>query len=184
MVLFPVKLGLRGGIVGVAALVSSCGYHPAFSGTTPAYRLSVASAPLAVPQPEVLQAALAGARAELGRDGALAEGRGFPRLVIEVLRVDEVASGMAASVTANGVLPLARASAIGVTARAWVEDHAGDAHQRDTGDVRCVETVAQGADSVSGSVAVDEAGRAAGRRAGEGIARRALGMAEPGVEPM
>jgi hypothetical protein len=147
-------------------------------------RLTVASAPLAIPHPEVLQAVLAGVRAELGRDGALAAGTAFPRLVIEVLRVDEVVSGIAATPTAGGALPLGRGSTIGVTARAWIEERAGAAPERDTGDVRRIDTVAQDGDSVAGGVAVEEAGRAAGRRVGEALAKRALGIVEPAVEPM
>lgn len=185
IVLFPVKLGLGLPLVlGATALCGGCGYHAAFSGAAPSYRLSVVSAPLTIPHPEVLQATLAGVRAELGRDGALAAGQAFPRLVVEVLRVDEVASGIAAMPTSAGLVPLARASAVGVTARAWVEEKSGASPARDTGDVRCVETVAQDADPLAGSVAVEQAARAAGRRAGEAVARRALGMAEPSVEPM
>ena len=182
--MFPVKLGRRFVFALAAVLAAGCGYRAAFGGSEPAYRLTVASAPLAIPHPEVLQVALSGVRAELGRDGALRAGSAYPRLVVELLRVDEVASGIAATETGAGVLPLARASAVGVTARGWVEERAGAAPVRDTGDVRCVETVAQGGDPLAGGVAVDQAARAAGRRAGESVARRALGMAEPGVEPM
>lgn len=183
-VLFPVKLGLFSSVVVGATVLHGCGYHAAFGGTDSTLRLAVTSAPLSVPYPEVLQAALAGARAELGRDGALAAGVGFPRLVIEVLRVDEAASGIAATPTPGGTVPLARGSAIGVTARAWVEERAGAERERDTGDVRRVDTVAQDGNSLVGGVAVDQAARAAGRRVGEALAKRALGIVEPAVEPM
>lgn len=184
IVLFPVKLGLLLAFVLTAGAVAGCGYHTAFGGARPSYRLTVASAPLAVPHPEVLQAVLSGVRAELGRDGVLESGAAYPRLVVELLRVDEVASGIAATSTSRGTLPLARASAVGVAARAWIEERAGGPPARDTGDVRSVETVSQGDDPLSGSLAVGQAARAAGRRTGESLARRALGMAEPAVEPM
>jgi hypothetical protein len=184
IVLFPVKLGLLGLLVLTGAPLLGCGYHTAFGASGPSYRLTVASAPLGIPHPEVLQAVLSGVRAELGKDGALESGAGYPRLVVELLRVDEVAAGIAATSTARGSLPLGRASAIGVSGRGWIEEKPGNGPVRDTGDVRTVETVAQDEDALSGSLAFGQAARAAGRRTGESIARRALGMAEPGLEPM
>jgi hypothetical protein len=184
IVLFPVKLALLPTLMLASAPLVGCGYHTAFGASGPSYRLTVASAPLGIPHPEVLAAVLSGVRAELGKDGALESGSGYPRLVVELLRVDEVAAGIAATSTAQGTLPLGRASAIGVSARGWIEEKPGAGPARDTGDVRSVETVAQGDDSVSGSLAAGEAARTAGRRTGESVARRALGMAEPAVEPM
>jgi len=183
MVLFPVKLGLLSPVV-LAALCASCGYHAAYGRGEPHFRLSVSGSALASPHPEAIQAALAGARAELARSGALASGGGYPKLVVEVLRVDEVAAGIAATSSPGGTVPLARASAIGVSGHAWMVEREGAEPSRDTGDVRRLETVAQGEDSVGGDAAVRDAAISAARGLGEALARRALGIAEPSVAPM
>jgi hypothetical protein len=188
MLLFPVKLGhfrnfttALGSAVCVAA--SGCGYRPAYSAEAPV-RLSVAAAPASTPHLEAIQSAVAGARAELSRVGALQGGTGYPRMMIEVARVDEVAAGIESAFVDGTDRPLATASAIGVVARAWIVRGEGAEPERDTGDVRRVVTVAQGSDPVAGGYAYDAAVRAAARRTGEALARRVLGTAEPGVEPM
>jgi hypothetical protein len=182
--LFPVKLGPLWWLVPSAVLACGCGYRAAYGGDEPAYRLSVAGAALRVPFPEAAQAALAGARAEAAREGVLRGGTGYPRLVVEIVRVDELASGIARSDAPGGALPLGRASAIGVTGRAWVEEGPSSPPIRATGDVRRVETVAQSEDVLGGSLAAGEGARAAARRVGEALVKRALGIAEPSVEPM
>jgi hypothetical protein len=195
--LFPVKLGLfrdrpmHGGRLGrviVVAIASSlalgCGYHAAYGNDANARAFSLVAAPFTTPELEVVQSVLAGARTELSRIGALAPGSSYPELVVEVLRVDEVASGIRAAPTAGGVLPLAASSSVGVVIRGWVVEAPGAPPTRDTGDVRCVETVAQGGDPSRSAYAAEEGARAAGRRAGEIVTRRALGFAEPSVEPM
>jgi hypothetical protein len=129
---------------------------------------------------DVVQSVLAGTRAGLSAAGALRSGSGYPRVVVEVIRVDEVAEGIRD--TTSG--PLARGSGVGVTARAWLERFQGAGPERDTGDVRRVTTVAQDRDSERSANAFSDGGRAAGRRVGEALARRLLGEAEPSVEPM
>lgn len=162
--------------------VTSCGYRSPAS-TVPRDALCVDAAPLATPHIEALDAALAGARAELARHHAL-RSRGYPRLVVELVRVDELPSGILASEAAGGRLPLARGSEVGVVGRAYVVDTPGGPKLRDTGDVRRVETVAQGGDLVRGGVAYSEAVRAASRRLGAALVRRSLGQAEPALESM
>ena len=164
----------------VAANLPACGYRSAVMAPSYAGRLAVVAAPFATPHPEAAAAALFGAREELSSAGALG-GRPYPRLVIEVVRVDELPAGVSAS--AAGV-PLGRGSDIGVTAHGWIEDEVGAAPSHDTGDVRRVETVAQGTDAVQGSVSTAEAVRSAAREAGRAVARRALGRIEPAIEPM
>jgi hypothetical protein len=183
MMLFPVKLGPWSAIL-LAAVLTACGYRAAYGGGGPRFRLSVAGTALATPHPEAVQAALSGARAELARSGALSAGNGYPKLFVEVVRVDEVATGIAATSSARGVVPLGRASAIGVSGHAWIVEREGAEPSSDTGDVRRVETVAQGDSPIGGDAAVDQAATSAARALGEALARRALGIAEPSVAPM
>ena len=184
ILLFPVKLGPRSQVV-LAALAaahaSGCGYRSAVM-MTPSYegRLSVVAAPFFTPHPEAAASALFGAREELSSAGALG-GQRYPRLVVEVVRVDELPAGIAAP---EGGLPLGRGSDVGVTAHGWIEAEEGSPPSHDTGDVRRVETVAQGSDPVAASVAAADAVRSAAREAGRAVARRALGLAEPAIEPM
>ena len=185
MLLFPVKLGRRFRFVHRAlvatAIVSSgaCGYRSAVD-RPPGERLAVVAAPFKTPHAEAVQEVLNGAREELARAEALGSG-GFPRLVVELVRVDELPVGIQAPAAQS---PLGRGSDVGVTARAWVEEREGAPPSRDTGDVRRVETVAQAADTVSSSLAAGDAIRAAARRLGRALALRALGMPEPSIEPM
>ena len=157
-----------------------CGYRSPYDAASVA-RLSVAPAPMKTPHFEALQAALSGVRAGLSQAGALESGTSFPRVVVEVLRVDEVAAGIQA---ADGELPLARGSAVGVVARAWIVRGPGGEPDNATGDVRRVEYVGQGSEPMTGEYAYTSAVRSAARRVGEALARRILGAAEPGNDPM
>ena len=180
--MFPVKLGplVRVVIAGLGVpAANGCGYR---SANTPSVegRLSVVEAPFATPHPEAGAEAVFGAREALSSAGVLGAVR-FPRLVVEVVRVDELPAGIVAPTPGA---PIGRGADVGVTARGWIEEHEGDAPSSDTGDVRRVETVGQGSDPVAASVSVGDGIRAAAREAGRAVARRALGIAEPAIEPM
>jgi hypothetical protein len=123
--------------------------------------------------------ATAGAREELSKAGILQSGNRHPRLVIELLRIDEGSSGIAA-----GDTPLARGSTVGVTGRAWVEESAGGEPVRDSGDLRRVEWISSGPTSRDDAVRHENALRVAARRLGRSLALRVLGAPEPAVEPM
>lgn len=172
----------------IAALVSAsagCGYAPAYGGQNARVSLSVVPAPPKVSDPGAIDAALSGARAELSRAGALRAGGGYPRMVVELLRIDELASGIAAAAQpGGGALPLARGESVGVVGRAWVLSAPGAEPTRDTGDVRRVEHAAGEADPRVDSLAHDSSVRAAAGELGRALARRVLGEPEPTVEPM
>ncbi len=183
ILLFPVKLGPPFRIVLAALFVvhaPACGYRSAVMTASHPGRLSVVGAPFGTPHPEAAAAALFGAREELSSAGVLGN-RAYPRLVIEVVRVDELPAGIAAQ---PGGSPLGRGSDVGVTARGWIEDSETSAPAHDTGDVRRVETVGLGSDAIQGSVSAAEAIRSAATEAGRAVARRALGRIEPAIEPM
>lgn len=182
--LFPVKLGPL--IFIVLSGLGSCGYAPAYQAATKEReRFSVTAAPHKVPQMDVVQMVLAGVRAELSRAGAARPGAGYPRVVVEVLRVDERSSGIAAvrPNPAAGPVPMARGSTIAVLARAWIERAAGSS-ERDTGDMSRVENYGADADTELEVVNHDQALRSAARRLGHALGRRILFEPEPNTDPM
>jgi len=121
---------------------------------------------------------LAGARQELSRAGVLQPGDEYPRFVVQVLRIDEESSG----IMAPDDVPRARGSAVGVVARAWVEDQPGSERTRDSGDLRRIEWVSSGATPGDDALRHSSALRVAGRRLGQSLARRVLGEPEPALE--
>jgi hypothetical protein len=176
-------------------MAAGCGYAPAYGGERPHQRLTVVVSAPGIPQAFVVHEVVAGARQELSRAGVLQPGSGYPRFVVQVLRVDEASSGIVApdgQVSGRGAspglpdeeTPLARGSAVGVVARAWVEEGPSAARQRDSGDLRRVEWVSAGAVAADDAVRHDGALRLAGRRLGQALARRVLGDPEPAREPM
>jgi hypothetical protein len=170
----------------VSSSLAGCGYAPAYGGQYASERLCVVPAPPKVSDPDALQAALTGARSELSRAGALRTGGGYPRMVVELLRIDELSSGIAAvpAQPGAGAMPLARGENIGVVGRAWVQGAPGAEPTRDTGDVRRVEHAAGEQDPRVDALARDGSVRAAAGELGRALARRVLGEPEPTVEPM
>jgi hypothetical protein len=186
ILLFPVKLGhwrRLGGGFGLALAVltaGACGYR-SLASTEPADRLCVLAAPGKVPYPSAAGAALDGARAELARHGALRESREYPCLVLEILRVDEVAVGATAQPTASGEQPRARGTDVAVLARGWVLASVEGETSRDTGDVRRSVGV-EVTSGVPDSTRHDRAVTAAAHQTGQAIARSALGFPVPADE--
>ena len=184
-------------------LTAACGYRPLYGGTAAGgagrdgARLHVVLVRSVVPDAIASDEVVSGAREELAREGALAAGDGYPRLEIEVLRLDESSDGIAAERPSAGgpLAPRARGTEVGVVARAWVVTAAGAEPQRDTGDVRALDLV--GTDAVGGSAFGGGGGggggalsapaerrdafrhadavRAAARRVGVRLAQRVLG---------
>lgn len=137
------------------------------------------------PETGALGAALQGLRGELARAGVLRGGTGYPRVMVELVRVDERATLVALERDETGGLlsPQGQGSLVGVTARAWVLPAPGAPPRSDTGDVRRTAGFAfhpePGRDTVVRESALQSAGRATGRALG----RRILGEIEPGREP-
>ncbi|HEY5958254.1 MAG TPA: hypothetical protein VIV60_16935 [Polyangiaceae bacterium] len=161
-----------------------CGYHPAYGGPRPSGRLTVVAAPSRAPEGGALAALLSGVRGELSRAGVLAPGSAYPRLVVELVRVDERGTAQTLLRQADGnQLPIASGALVGVTARAWVESEPSRV-ERDSGDIR--RTAAFGTEANAGlDAATREAAlQSAGRATGEAIGRRVLGEVEVTQEPM
>lgn len=156
----------------VLLLLASCGYQPVHEARGDE-RLSVALATSMIPDAAVSDEVLAGMREELAKNGALASSSSaYPRCEIEVLRADEASEGIAA---VDGQ-PNARATRVGIVARAWIVRSKDGPHERDTGDVRTMETVASAPDARTATFRHSDALKAAGRRAGRRLASRVMGL--------
>jgi hypothetical protein len=165
--------------VALSVALAACGYTPVHSGAG-AERFHVVLAQSKVPDAVASDEVLAGVREELARAGTLAPGDGYPRCEVEVLRADEASEGIAATPGTQDIngrlVPQARATRVGLVARAWVLRAAGAERERDTGDVRAFETVAVAVDARAATFRQSDALRAAGRRAGKRLASRVLGL--------
>ncbi|MBX3197488.1 MAG: hypothetical protein KF894_04975 [Labilithrix sp.] len=160
----------------LAASLAGCGYRAVHGGAA-AERFTVVLASSSVPDAVASDDVVAGVRDELARSGALARGEGYPRCEVEVLRADEASEGIAATANADGVaLPDARATRVGVVARAWIVRAKDGPRERDTGDVRAVETVAVAPDARGATFRHTDALRAASRRVGRKMGTRLLGV--------
>ena len=168
-----------------AACLPGCGYRAVYAGAPPSAKLAVVPATNRTADIEAVAGVLAGVRAELSRTGALSSGQGYPRVLVEVLRVDEIPVGIAAPDPPPGEdrRPVARGLAMAVTARAWVVESAGGEPAVDTGDIRRIGNAATQAGPLENAQQRALAVRAAGRQTGEALARRILGDPEPSVEP-
>lgn len=167
-----------------AAFVSACGYEPVYGGERPATRLTVHAAPASTPHAEVVAAVVTGTRRSLSAAGVLKPGESYPRVFVEVVRVDEQAAGMAAVEREGDLRPSARASTVAVVARAWVEEAQYGPHERDTGDVRRSATFAAGDTAAADELGYEEALRSAGHAVGQALGRRILGEPEPTLAPL
>lgn len=159
----------------IFALLSACGYRPVHGGVAPE-RLSVVLVSSNIPDAVASDEVVAGVRDELARFGALAGGEGYPRCEVEVLRVDEASEGIRAAENDDGVrVPSARATRVGVVARAWLVRAKDGPRERDTADVRASNVVAVAGDARTATFQHVDATRAASRRVGRTLGLRIMG---------
>jgi len=161
------------------ALESGCGYRSLY-GQPRAERLQVQVGQVLIPEALAVQSVASGARSELSAAGMLATGGDGPRLVVDVLRVDELSRGI--HVQDGTSQPSAAGMSIAVTARGRVLRVGAPEPQLDTGDVRRAVQLSGDSDPRADSEAYDQAVRDAAERAGRAIARAALGIPEPADE--
>ena len=152
---------------------TACGYRPVYGGSE-ARRYEVVAGHYATSSFEAVQAALGGVRSELGAAEVL--GTGFPRVVVEVLRVDERSIGVGS--TGNDG-PLARGSEVVVVGRAQVFESASAAASIDTGDISRSAQFASGATPTADATARARAVRDAARAVGKALGRAVLGLPVP-----
>jgi hypothetical protein len=152
---------------------AACGYRAAY-GRAERSGYEVVAGHYATSSFEAVQAAVAGVRSELGAAEAL--GTGFPRVVVEVLRVDERSIGVRSM---SNEVPLARGSEIVVVARAQVFESASAAASIDTGDISRAAQYASGGTPSADATARARAVRDAARAVGKALGRALLGLPVP-----
>jgi hypothetical protein len=180
-----VKLYLHWRLGGLAALLLGCGYHVVYGGAG-SEKLHVVLVRSLVADAVSSADVVSGVREGLAREGALAGGSGYPRVEVEVLRADEASDAIAApndagaGASINGG-PRARATLVGLVARARLVRAAGGPEERDTGDMRAMELV--GSDVTLGvpdprtdAFHHEDALRGVAHRLGERLALRILGI--------
>lgn len=165
--------------VGLALLLTGCGYHAVAGGTAPSERFAVVLSHSNVPDVVASDEVVAGVREELSRLGALRPGDAYPRCEIEVLRADELSDGIAAvrdPAQGGGLQPTARGTRVGVVARAWIVRAQDGPRERDTGDVRALDEIATAPNAKAASFQYSDAMRAAGRRVGHQLGAHLVGL--------
>ena len=160
-----------------AVLQSACGYHAVYAQPA-SEQLSVQIGQVLIPEAAAAQAAASGARSELAASGLLASAVNGPRLVLDVLRVDEASRG----IHVQGGQPAAAGMSVAVTVRGRVFKGNATEPTLDTGDLRRAVQVTGDANPRADGAAYDHALRAAAERAGKAAARVALGIPEPADE--
>ncbi|CAN5229787.1 hypothetical protein BH09MYX1_BH09MYX1_12190 [soil metagenome] len=163
-----------GSLVLAVVLLASCGYRSVYA--VPSEKLHVHLARVTIADAAAAVEVENGAREYLAREGALASGEGYPRLEIDVLRIDETSEGIAATPAGT---PQARATRLGVLGRATLVPRAGEAVSVDTGDVRAADLVTVPSDPGAELVGRADSLRAIARKLGQKLAARALGHASP-----
>ena len=155
-----------------------CGYHTVRGGHGSGERIAVVLVATNVTDTVASDEVVAGIRDELSSAGALASGTGYPRCEVEVLRADEASEGVSAQrAQPDGpLLPSARATQIGIVARAWVVRTKDGPRERDTGDVRASDTVAVASNARAATFQQLDTLRATARRAGHRMGLRVLGL--------
>jgi len=158
-------------------LLTSCGYHSVYGQST-SEPLSVQVGQVLIPEPLAAQAAASGVRSELAAAGVLANGGQFPKLVLDVLRVDELSRG----IHVQAGQPHAAGMSVALTVRGRVFQAENQEPRFDSGDVRRSVQLTGDSDPRADSAAYDAALRSAAERAGHAVARMALGIPEPNDE--
>jgi hypothetical protein len=157
-------------LAGLIGTLAGCGYQPVYGGQQTRY--AVEPGHYSTASFEAVQSAVAGVRNELGTARALGSG---PRVIVEILRVDERSIGVRATSDA----PLARGSEIVVVGRALVYDKPEGPARLDTGDVSRAAQYASGVSASADAAARTRAVRDAARSVGKALGRVVLGLPEP-----
>ncbi len=172
--LFPVKLGPPFWIVLV--VLSGCSYRSIYAESPRKETLSLGTPKSRVAYLSAALGAVDGLRAELSERAAYNWSDGYPRVELEVLRIDEHPLGI---LVAPGGVPLARGSRISVTAEGWVVQQPGAERTRRTGDVRRSAAYGYAPAAAADSVEREKALREAARAVGQALAARILGLPVP-----
>jgi hypothetical protein len=167
------------------AVLASCGYR-SVNASAATGRLHVKLVRTLIPDAVASDEVVVGVRDELARHERLEGGEAYPRVEVEVLAATEQSEGLGAGTSG----PVARATTVSIVARGWLQTEAGAAPERDTGDMRSEEVLAVDETPTTPAVRDPRASvfhyadavRAAGRKLGESIARRVMGLPAPAYE--
>ncbi len=169
----PTRLSALLGLAVWAGITSSgCGYRSLAAHATTGQTLHVLAGPRVVPAARAHDALVAAVSGRLAEAGELAGGAGYPRLEVELLRIDETAEALAVSAER----PLARGLRVTAVGRARVLRAPGAEPAFDTGDMSAHVFVTAGGDAASALVLREEAVVAAARELGRRLGERVLGL--------
>ena len=155
-----------------------CGYRPLAAHGAGAQRLAVVAGARTVPAARAEDALVAATAGRLAEAGELAGGAGYPRLEVELLRLDETAEALAPS----GGRPLGRGVRVTATGRARVLRAPDEAPAFDTGDMSAHVFVGTASSAASSLALRDEAAALAARALGRRLGERVLGLPSPSDE--
>ena len=161
----------------VVHALAGCGYRPLREALPARGGVAVVAGTTAVSDPLALPEAVLGAKMLLAREGALRDA-GWPRFVVEVVRLDERSAG----VLVTGGVPRARGSTLSLTGRAFVLHSPTAEPAFDTGDLTVADDVGADLDPRRDALGRDEAVRALARRLGQTLAARLFGYPTPAGE--
>jgi hypothetical protein len=158
------------------AVLSACGYVPVHTVHAESEKLAVAIVSVQAGDAGTLEALRSGVTQGLTERGMLRAGSDYPRVEVELVRIDRMAEGAAASPGSTGAL--ARAFRVVVTGRAWVAKDK-DTHVDETGELR--EDVVRAAEQGQSEALADiDSVRFVSQALGRKLARKIQG--EPSVE--
>jgi hypothetical protein len=156
----------------------ACGYAPVHGVPRDVPRLGVVLADAHAGDAATGEALRLGAMQGLAARGLARAGEAYPRLELELLRIDRVPEGLAEVSTERGRQPLARAFRVVLTGRAWVAISERE-RTEETGDlsVEIVRVAGRGAEEL----ALDsDSIRLSAQKLGRALAQKIQG--EPSVE--
>jgi hypothetical protein len=164
------RVAARAAIFGASWLALSCGYH-ALRGGAAGERYVVVLGTSYVADSTVASEVLAGTMRALSRGDRLGYRGEYPRVEVDILRVDEVADGVVGAAGA----PRARGMRFSVLGRARVRASANEETSFDTGDLRAVVVASSDGPLVDAAWSRDRSLRAAAHRLGEKLGARVMG---------
>lgn len=155
---------------GVTSSVLGCGYH-SLKNNAPGERVGVVLTKNFTSSTRVGTEVVRGTMSALAKEGLLREGRGYPRIEVEVLRIDEAPTGIEGLAGA----PSARGHEIAVIVRGVLRTEEGGPAYRDTGDIRAQAFVAREQTVSVAEATIDASTLAAARRAGRLLGESVVG---------
>jgi hypothetical protein len=151
----------------------ACGYQPEV-GQSSSQHYAVAAGRTSVPDPTMLPDVLLSARSELANHQALASDP-FPRLVIELVALEERASGLQATVQR----PIGRSTTLNLAGRAWLQREPDGKSCWDSGVIWVSDSYQVAEGFQRDTLDRDDLRRSLARRLGQQLMSKVLGLPAP-----